>query len=162
MSDNIAVNGGANNFRIMEMPQMTADRKGKYQPWCHQEFASDPHVRRMTSLERKTYMTLLHEAFVCSKRPYLPNNEYELEAMADCTDTAEWHSVRDAVLAMFKKVEIEGNPLLANKRVLQDWETLLGIREKRAKGGRASGAARQAKSNKAEQVFGTNEQVKRS
>ena len=49
--------------------------KGIYQPWCHEEFMADRRVRRMSPTAVKTYMMLLHEAYVCSTRPYLPDDE---------------------------------------------------------------------------------------
>lgn len=139
------------------------DRKGKYQPWSHEEFVSDPRVRRMTPLARKTYMTLLHEAFVCSTRPYLPDDDEELELLADCSSPEEWRSVQVVVLGMFRREEVDGQDVLCNKRLVQDWDTLLDIREKRSEAGKASGLARRAKSNKCSEgvEHETNKEVKR-
>ena len=79
-----------------------AESKGIYQPWRHEAFMADRKVRKMTPTELKTYMLMLHEAFVCETRPNLPDNEDELEEMALCTDHDEWLSVRGAVLEMFE------------------------------------------------------------
>src|SRR5208337_2155017 len=92
------------------------DEKGKYQPWSHEEFMSDRRVRRMSPLAVKTYMMLLHEAFVCSTRPNLPD------------DDEEWLSVRDEVLGMFGKTIANGKAVLVNKRLCRDWDRLLEIR----------------------------------
>lgn len=121
------------------------DRKGKYQPWSHEEFMADKRVRRMAPTALKTYMMLLHEGFVCSTRPYLPDNDEELELMAFCKDREEWLSVRDEVRAMFKTDVVDGEPVLYNKRMLADWDNLLDIREKCSAAGKASGEARRTK-----------------
>lgn len=120
----------------------TPDSKGKYQPWSHEEFMSDRRVRRMSSVALKTYMMLLHEAFVCSTRPHLPDDEEELELMAYCSDHEEWMSVRDTVLGMFSKGMANGKPVLFNKRLNQDWDRLLEIREKRRIAGELGAEAR--------------------
>lgn len=119
-----------------------ADQKGKYQPWSHEEFMADRKVRRMSPTALKTYMMLLHEAFVCSTRPYLPDDEDELEAMGYCTDHEEWLSVRDSVLGMFEKSEIDGIKVLIKNRLTQDWEKLQEIREQRSEAGKAGAKAR--------------------
>src|ERR1700677_2613948 len=98
-----------------------SERKGKYQPWYHESFMSGPRVRRMSSLAAKTYMLLLHEAFVCSTRPNLPDDEEELKLLGWCSDK-EWLVVRDPVLGMFVKEEIDGQKMLTNKRLTKDWE----------------------------------------
>jgi uncharacterized protein YdaU (DUF1376 family) len=122
-----------------------SDSKGKYQPWYHESFMSDPRVRRMSSLAAKTYMLLLHEAFVCSTRPNLPDDEDELKLLGWCSDK-EWLVVRDPVLGMFAKEEIDGQKLLTNKRLTKDWEHLQEIRETRTEAGRKGGLAKASKS----------------
>ena len=125
---------------------MASEEKGKYQPWSHEEFMADRKVRRMTSVELKTYMLMLHEAFVCETRPNLPDNEEELEEMALCTDHEEWMSVREAVLGMFDKATVSGIPVLTRKRLTDDWKKLQEIREARSEAGKASAAKRKSTS----------------
>lgn len=131
-----------------------AEQKGKYQPWSHEEFMADRKVRRMSPLAAKTYMMLLHEAFVCETRPNLPDDDNELYYMAYCTDRAEWESVKDVVLDMFRKETVDGRDVLVNKRLVSDWSRLREIREARSEAGKASAAKR--KSTCVEQVL-TNE-----
>jgi hypothetical protein len=121
---------------------MPAERKGKYQPWSHEEFMADIHVRRMSPTALKTYMMLLHEAFVGKTRPDLPDDEKALELMAYCNDHEEWLSVRAVVLGMFEKDRIDGVPVLFQKRLRDDWTHLQEIRESKADAGRASAKAR--------------------
>lgn len=91
-----------------------AEQKGIYQPWSHEEFMADRKVRRMSTTEAKTYMMLLHEAFICSTRPNLPDDEEELYLMAYCADRREWDSIKDAVLGMFDKIEVDGKIVLSS------------------------------------------------
>lgn len=119
-----------------------AEYKGKYQPWSHEEFMADIRVRRMSPTALKTYMMLLHEAFVCETRPNLPDDEERLELMAYCSDHEEWLSVRDVVLGMFVRKLENGEPVLVRKRLQDDWNRLQDIRESRAEAGRASAEAR--------------------
>ena len=120
----------------------TTEQKGKYQPWSHEEFMSDRRVRRMSPIAAKTYMMLLHEAFVCSTRPYLPCDEEELELMAYCTDHEEWLSVRATVLGMFEKITVGGVEVISNKRLVQDWAKLQEIRGARSRAGKKGGQAK--------------------
>jgi len=119
-----------------------ADSKGKYQPWGHEEFMADVRVRRMTPTALKTYMMLLHEAFVCEVRPNLPDDEEELELMAYCTDHEEWLSVRDTVLGMFTRELIDGVQVLTRKRLQDDWNKIQEIREARSEAGKEGAKAR--------------------
>jgi uncharacterized protein YdaU (DUF1376 family) len=121
---------------------LSGQSKGKYQPWSHEEFMADRRVSRMTSSARKIYMVLLHEAFVCSTRPDLPDDDEELAIMADCDDPKEWETSRSAVLAMFNRDLADGTPVLFRKRLREDWTHLQEIRESKADAGRASAEAR--------------------
>ena len=121
---------------------MAAEHKGKYQPWSHEEFIADIRVRRMTSSARKIYMVLLHEAFVCSTRPDLPDDEEGLSLMADCDNPAEWEASRQAVLNMFERGLVDGAPVLFQKRLREDWAKLQEIRANRAEAGRRGGLAK--------------------
>jgi uncharacterized protein YdaU (DUF1376 family) len=99
-------------------------------------------------------MMLLHEAFVCSTRPNLPDDEEELKLLAYCMNDEEWLSIKDTVLGMFQHEIIDGVKVLTNKRLTKDWDHLLEIREARSEAGKASAAKR--KSTNAQQML-TNE-----
>ena len=124
---------------------MSSEQKGKYQPWRHEEFVADIHVRRMTSSARKIYMVLLHEAFVCSTRPDLPDNDKDLAVMVDCDDPEEWEKSRASVLNMFEKEIVNGVPVLFQKRLREDWAKLQDIRASRTEAGRIGGLAKASK-----------------
>lgn len=97
---------------------------------------ADIRVRRMSTTALKTYMMLLHEAFVCETRPNLPDDEEKIELMAYCSDHEEWLSVRESVLSMFSRELVEGTPVLSRKRLQDDWTNLQAIRR-----GKSAGAA---------------------
>ncbi len=124
--------------------EIVSDQKGKYQPWYHEAFMADRRVRVMAPLAVKTYMMLLHEAFVCSTRPNLPDDEEELRLLAYCNSPEEWDSIRNVVLGMFSKEVVNGQKVLTNKRLTKDWEHLQEIREARSEAGKASAAKRKA------------------
>ena len=126
---------------------MGSEEKGSYQPWRHEAFMSDIRVRRMSPLCLKTYMLLLHEAFMCSTRPNLPDDDAELELMAYCSSREEWLSVRDCVLGMFTKSVVNGQNVLVNKRLAADWSKLQEIRDSRSEAGKASAEARKKATN---------------
>jgi hypothetical protein len=96
----------------------------------------------MSPLAVKTYMMLLHEAYFCSTRPYLPDDEEELWLMAYCESREEWESIKEDVLGMFDKKVVDGVNVLANKRLERDWEHLQEIRDVRAEAGRKGGLAK--------------------
>lgn len=99
--------------------------KADYQPWNHEEFMADRRVRRMTCAGRKCYIMLLHEAFFCSTRPFLPDDDDELWTMADCESRDEWESVKVEVREMFLSFTQDEVRLLAQKRVEEDWDRIL-------------------------------------
>ena len=107
---------------------------------------ADRRVRRMSPTAVKTYMMLLHEAYLCSTRPYLPDDENELFLMAFCESQEEWDSVKDVVLGMFEKKVIDGVKVLANKRLERDWAHLQEIRGVRSEAGKKGGLAKASKS----------------
>lgn len=135
--------------------------KGKYQPWYHESFMSDPRVRRMSPLAAKTYMLLLHEAFVCSTRPNLPDDEDELEMLGWCS-SEEWQLVREPILKMFSREEVDGRPVLTNKRLTKDWEHLQEIREARSEAGKAGAEKRWGSKSKPEIANDTESMAKNS
>jgi hypothetical protein len=111
--------------------------KADYQPWNHEHFMADPRVRRLTSSARKSYVMLLHEAFFCSTRPYLPDNDAELELLADCDSPEEWNAMKEDIRSFFIPVKIDGVNVLVQKRVEEDWNRILskrgGVSEARRK-----------------------------
>ena len=113
---------------------------------------SDPRVRRMSPVAAKTYMMLLHEAFVCSTRPNLPDDDDELELLAWCADREEWLAVRETVLKMFTPEEIDGRRVLTNNRLTKDWSHLQEIREARSEAGKKGGLAKAGKSLPSKEV----------
>lgn len=123
--------------------------KADYQPWNHEVFNADRRVRRMTPNARKSYVMLLHEAFFCSTRPYLPDNDEELWVMADCNNREEWDDMRQSVLEMFTPFECDGAKLLVHYRVEKDWDRLLNKR----------GAISLARKRAAEARWGTPMQI---
>lgn len=139
-----------------------SDSKGIYQPWCHEQFMADRRVRRMSPIAAKTYMMLLHEAYNCSTRPHLPDDEEELELMAYCTDGKEWQMVKNAVLGMFEKKVVDGIPVLVNKRLERDWDNLLTIRGERSKAGKAGAEARWGSKNSKEMANAIDPMAKNS
>lgn len=123
--------------------------KGNYQPWNHEVFMADRHVRKMKSHTRKSYAMLLHEMFFCTTRPYLPDNDQDLYAYADCDSIEEWLGMKDEILRMFEKVTLNGARMLYHKRVAEDWDRMVDAREKRIQkakiAGTISGIKRRAK-----------------
>ncbi len=103
---------------------------------------ADRKVRRMSPTAVKTYMMLLHEAFVCETRPNLPDDDRELESMAFCETQEEWMAIKDEVLSMFEKSIVDGVKVLTRKRLVDDWNHLQEIREKRAEAGKEGAEAR--------------------
>src|SRR6185312_7602408 len=99
--------------------------KANYQPWRQEEFNADIRVRKMTSLCRWIYKTLLQEAWVCSTRPYLPADDEQLWMLSDCDSLEQWLENKQIVLKMFEKIEVDGVPLLLHKRIQADWDRLL-------------------------------------
>lgn len=106
---------------------MALDERSKaiYQPWNHEEFCADLRVRRMTPSQRRGYVMLLHEAFFCSTRPYLPDDDDHLALMADCETEDEWGRNKATIRKMFEPFELNGLKLLRHRRVETDWDRLL-------------------------------------
>jgi hypothetical protein len=95
--------------------------KALYQPWNEEEFQADAIVRSMTNLERWMYRALLQQAFVCSTRPYLPDNDNLLWRLAGCDSKVDWDKCKRTVRSMFVKFSPDGQKLLKQKRVEMDW-----------------------------------------
>lgn len=104
--------------------------KALYQPWNEEEFQADPIVRSMSSYERWMYRALLQASFVCSSRPYLPDNDHLLWRLAGCDNKAVWDEHKRTVRAMFTKFSLDGQKLLKQKRVEMDWNRETEYRRK--------------------------------
>lgn len=121
------------------------NKKPLYQPWSEEEFQSDIHVRAMNPYERWIYASLLRSAFICSTRPYLPNDPKILWILGGCPDSGFWLTHKDKVLERFSLVNIDGIELLENKRVSEDWEKLQEYRSRMTEWGRKSNENRKLK-----------------
>ena len=116
--------------------------KAFYQPWNEEEFQSDLFVRKMNRFEKWIYRTLLQAMFFHTTRPYLPKDDRILWMLAECVDLKEWNKHKTRILDRFYVVEIEGEEMLAHKRVLKDWQRILDKREALAERGRSGGLAK--------------------
>jgi hypothetical protein len=117
-------------------------QKPLYQPWNHEEFLSDEGVQELAAIERWMYMTLLHAAFFCSTRPYLPHNNSKLWRLAGCENREQWDKHKAKVLRMFEKIREGDRKLLSQKRLVIDWERENNRRQTLANNGRRGGNAR--------------------
>lgn len=119
--------------------------KPLYQPWSEEEFVADQFVRAMKSMERWMFRTLLQQAFFCSTRPYLPDDEDQLWMLAGCDYREQWDENKTRVLKMFSKIQRRGVHLLKQKRVELDFRRERKHRQKLASNGHKGGKATQAK-----------------
>jgi uncharacterized protein YdaU (DUF1376 family) len=103
----------------------------------------------MTNVQRWIYKSLLQEAFVCSSRPRLPDDDDELWIMADCDNIEQWRENKQVIVRMFDRTQEDGVPLLTHKKLEEDWDRLQERRDARAEAGRKGGLA---KSSKAKQT----------
>jgi uncharacterized protein YdaU (DUF1376 family) len=121
-------------------------QKPLYQPWNDEVFRGDVLVQSMNHLQRWMYMSLLHQAFFYSTRPYLPDDDEILWRLAGCPNRMMWEENSSDVKAMFVKTEIDGVKLLEHKRVVEDYERVMNKRQemhdRAVRGGRASAQAR--------------------
>ena len=108
---------------------LNGNSKPMYQPWNEEEFNADIHVRSMTPIQRWIYRTLLLQCFFHTTRPYLPADDGLLWKLAGCENKKQWDKNKADVLAMFSEIEQDGQVLLSNKRVLEDWNRLQEKRE---------------------------------
>jgi uncharacterized protein YdaU (DUF1376 family) len=119
----------------------------KYQPkyifWYEQDFSADEQVAYgMDWLQRHFYRTLLQKALICSTRPYLPTSDDQLWLLADAGSKDRWVENKNAVMAKFQLVEVDGKELWAHKRLLRDWEQLEQHHNEKVKAGRSGGFAK--------------------
>lgn len=122
--------------------------KPNYQPWREVEFAADPDVTAMTSIQRWMYRTLLQKAWVCDQKPNLPTDDEKLRKYAMCDSKELWLQNKAEVLAMFREVNVNGEVQLARKRLELDWgnweSKCLVNSERASRAGLASAAKRAA------------------
>ena len=121
--------------------------KPRYQLWSEDAFQGDPDVRYMTAVQRWMYRTLCQEAFFCTTRPYLPDNDDQLWKLAGCESRKQWMQNKQVVRAMFVPIVIDGQKLLSRKRIVEDWAKLQDFRQKQSDKGKKSAAARAHQSN---------------
>ena len=121
------------------MARNTSKRNGQeYQPpyqfWHESDFWGDESVSRgMTFLQRHFYRALLQAAFMCSTRPYLPNNDDELWKLADAGTKESWIQNKDAILVKFQEKEVRGVKVFSHKRLMRDWVKLLEGSERQSR-----------------------------
>ena len=120
----------------------TNSKKPLYQPWSEEEFCSDLFVQHMTPVQRWMYRTLLQSAFFCSMRPYLPDDDGMLWMLAGCENRQQWAANKEIVRGRFSSSKIKGQPVLVQKRIVEDWKRIQNKRkelsEQGHKGGKAS------------------------
>lgn len=110
--------------------------KPKFQPWNEETFRSDIDVQAMSPPQRSLYRCLLHQSFFCSTRPNLPVDDEKLWKLADALSLSHWQRSKGPVLKMFTEIVVNGERVLSNKRVLDDWNKMTASREAKAEGGR--------------------------
>lgn len=119
--------------------------KAMYQPWREEAFRADEFVQTMTPIQKWMFRTLLQAAFVCAERPYLPDDDARLWAMAGCESPAQWKQHKDVVRARFVPITLNKQRLLSHKRVIEDWNRIQEARETRIRSASTAGKASAAK-----------------
>lgn len=110
-----------------------------YQPWSERDFRADFDAAMLDWLQRYMYRTLCQAAFVCYTRPYLPDDDAKLWALAGCQDRDQWEENKGPVRAMFTPIKRGGQNLLARKRIVDDWQRLVAKRRAQRRGGQIGG-----------------------
>ena len=127
-----------------------SEDKPLYQPWNEDDFSGDLLVSAMTPVQRWMYRTLLQRAFFHSTRPDLPNDSEMLWRLAGCESRKQWDENAPPVLAMFKKEDVGGSPMLYQKRLRSDWDKLMDIRDAYSERGTKGAQTRWGKPEPAE------------
>jgi hypothetical protein len=99
-----------------------------YQPWSEEDFSADVDVQVLTPMQRWMYRTLLQKAFVCSTRPFPPDDDSILWKLAGCPSIAFWNQHKGPVREMFFPRDIDGVQVLFRQRLADDWAKLQVIR----------------------------------
>jgi hypothetical protein len=105
--------------------------KAVYQPWSEESFSSDIDVQCLSSIERWMYRTLCQKAFVCSTRPFPPDDDALLWKLSGCPSIAFWNQHKEPVRAMFVPRIIDQVPVLFRQRLADDWSKIQGISDAR-------------------------------
>lgn len=114
----------------------------KYVAYYRDNFMGSARVnRRLNWQQRHIYRALCLEAPFCDTRPYLPDDDGQLALLADVPDEV-WAENKDAVLKMFVKDEHGWT----HHRIIEVYEKACETYNRFSDLGKASGAARRAKS----------------
>lgn len=112
-------------------------KKPFYQPWSEEDFSADIDVQALSSIQRWMYRTLLQKAFVCTTRPFPPNDDAILWKLAGCPSIAFWNQHKGPVRSMFTSRMVDGVQVLFRQRLADDWSKLQSIREAKKRGAEA-------------------------
>src|SRR5579862_5064450 len=99
------------------------------------DFWGDVDVRAMTHIQRSYYRTLLLDAFLCPKFPFLPDDDNYLWKIADASSLAMWKKNSGPVRAKFIPFLENGVALLRNPILDKEWARIKGHSENARKGG---------------------------
>jgi uncharacterized protein YdaU (DUF1376 family) len=113
--------------------------------WDETAYLSDYAVRGMTPHQRLMYRNLVITSYYCATRPYLPDDDNLLWLMADADNLDQWIANRQAIMVKFTPVTgKDGERLLANNRVLEEWEELeVSLAQKKSASAKGVAARRQ-------------------
>lgn len=107
-----------------------------YHCWHEKDFWGDREVIRMLPVQRHFYRTLIQAAFHASTRPNLPDDDAQLWVLADADNLEHWMANMGPVRAKFEPfVDESGLPLLAHKRITNDWNQMMDYIAKKSKAG---------------------------
>jgi hypothetical protein len=129
--------------------------KALYQPWREEAFRADEYVQALTPVEKWMLRALLQAAFVCSQRPYLPDDDGRLWILAGCESREQWDQHKAAVRSMFTPVERNGERLLSQKKLIEDWDRIHEAHTARVEAGRKGGRAKAVSNNRGADEGGT-------
>ena len=118
------------------------DFKPLYIPWYETEFQADRIVKRMTSRQRAFYRNVLMDCYFGNERPYLPTDDDELWLIADADTKQEWLDNKALIMTKFTEISRNGELLLSNKRVMEEWQIIEDFLAQKKKAGLASAAGR--------------------
>ena len=121
--------------------------KALYQPWREEAFRADEYVQALAPIERWMLRALLQAAFVCSQRPYLPDDDARLCVLAGCESRDQWDQHSANVRLLFTPIELDGHKLLSHKKLVEDWDRMSKVRLARVESGRKGGLAKSEATN---------------
>lgn len=129
------------------------DYKPPFMCWFEADFWADRAVTSMTWLQRLFYRALLQAAFQCDTRPYLPDDDAQLWVLAGAPNLKTWQREKGSILAKFSPLEIDGERVLGNKRVLEEWYIATAKHETASQKGKI-GRAKQLSASESRAVAG--------